>query len=194
MTDALYWHVANLQWQVAITHIQSLADEDAVDQIFFRSTTGWTDGLLSRSVPLELFFQSEHVPLIKCYSTTRYRTLPPPVRRLGFQSHRRSPAPAAAALRCATCHLRGRRRLSSSACLLYSSYASRLAASALLYLPNAAFPSSTMMPSLSYKHSALARAPRISRLFVIMVLITPLAFCSHGSSCFFREGPFRSRF
>ena len=31
----------------------------------------------------------------------RDRTLPPPVRRLGFQSHRRSPAPAAAALRCA---------------------------------------------------------------------------------------------
>jgi len=53
--------------------------------------------------------------LIKSYSTTRDRTLPPPVRRLGSRSHR-SPAPAAAALRCATCHLRGRRRLSSSAC------------------------------------------------------------------------------
>ena len=62
------------------------------------------------------FSQSEHVPLIKSYSTTRDRTLPPPVRRLGFQSHRRSSAPAAAALRCAPCHLRGRRRLSSSAC------------------------------------------------------------------------------
>ena len=52
-------------------------------------------------------------------------------------------------------------------------YASRLAASALLRLPNAAFPSPTMMPSLSSKHSALARAPRIPRLFVIMVLINP---------------------
>ena len=55
------------------------------------------------------------MPLIKSYSTTRDRTLPPPVQRLGFRSHL-SPAPAVAALRCATCHLRGRRRLSSSAC------------------------------------------------------------------------------
>ena len=37
---------------------------------------------------------SEHVPLTKCYSTVD-RTLPPPVRRLGFRSHR-SPAPAPA--------------------------------------------------------------------------------------------------
>ena len=56
----------------------------------------------------------KHVPLTKSYSTARDRTLPPPVRRLGSRSHR-FPAPAAAALRCATCHLRGRRRLSSSA-------------------------------------------------------------------------------
>ena len=53
-----------------------------------------------------VFFQSELVPLIKCYSTTRDRTLLPPVRQLGFRSHR-FPAPAAAALRRATCHLRG---------------------------------------------------------------------------------------
>ena len=45
-----------------------------------------------------IFFQSEHVPLIKSYSTTRDRTQPPPVRRLGFQSHRRSPAPCVAAV------------------------------------------------------------------------------------------------
>jgi len=30
------------------------------------------------------FYQSEHVPLIKSYSTTRDRTLPPPVRRQFF--------------------------------------------------------------------------------------------------------------
>jgi len=51
----------------------------------------------------------------KSYSMTRDRTLPPPERRLGSRSHR-SPVPAAAALRCATCHLRCRRRLSNSAC------------------------------------------------------------------------------
>ena len=56
--------------------------------------------------------------LIKSYSTTRDRTLPPPVRRLGFRSHL-SPAPAAAALRCSACHLRGRRHLSSSACCTF---------------------------------------------------------------------------
>ena len=49
------------------------------------------------------------------------------------------------------------------------------AASAYLRLPYAAVPSPSMMPSLSSKHSALARAARIPRLFVIMVRITPLA-------------------
>ena len=39
-----------------------------------------------------------------------------------------------------------------------------------------------MMPSLSSKHSALARAPRIPRLFVIMVLITPLAVTTSVAS------------
>jgi len=58
------------------------------------------------SVGIRSFSQSEHVPLMKSYSTTRDRTLPPPVRRLGFQSHRRSPAPAAAALRCASFSLK----------------------------------------------------------------------------------------
>jgi len=43
-----------------------------------------------------IFSQSEHVPLIICYSMTRDRILPPPVRRLGFQSYLRSPAPATA--------------------------------------------------------------------------------------------------
>ena len=33
----------------------------------------------------------QHVLLIKSYSTTRDRTLPPPVRRLGSQSHRSAP-------------------------------------------------------------------------------------------------------
>ena len=32
--DALYWTVASEQWQWAITHIHSLADGDAVDQVF----------------------------------------------------------------------------------------------------------------------------------------------------------------
>ena len=49
------------------------------------------------STAITFFSQSEHVPLIKIYSTTRDRTLPPPVWRLGFRSHR-SPTPAAAAL------------------------------------------------------------------------------------------------
>jgi len=80
--------------------------------LFQAVSFAWREPPISKSYAL----QSEHVPLIKSYSTTRDRTLPPPVRRLGFQSHRRSPAPAVAALRRATCHLRGRRRLSSSAC------------------------------------------------------------------------------
>jgi len=105
------------------------------------------------------FSQSEHVPLIKCYSTTRDRTLPPPIRRLGFRSHR-SPTPAAAVLRRATCHLRGRRRLSSSACcnLRMPPGWPHPRFCAYRTLPNAAFPSPTMMPSLSSKHSVLARA------------------------------------
>ena len=34
--DALYELVANQQWQATITHIQSRADGDAADQIFFQ--------------------------------------------------------------------------------------------------------------------------------------------------------------
>jgi len=40
--SALYELVANQQWQVATTHIQSLADGDAADQIFHQSQYGNT--------------------------------------------------------------------------------------------------------------------------------------------------------
>ena len=52
---------------------------------------GW---LLCCVIFFFLFSSLNTCQLIKSYSTTRDRTLPPPVRRLGFQSHRRSPAPA----------------------------------------------------------------------------------------------------
>ena len=34
--SALYELVANQQWQMAITHIQSLADGDAADQVLYQ--------------------------------------------------------------------------------------------------------------------------------------------------------------
>jgi len=54
--SALYNLTANLQWQVAITHIQSLADGDAADQIFFQDKYGTTaiTWACCYSVPLEL--------------------------------------------------------------------------------------------------------------------------------------------
>jgi len=48
--------VNDQQWQVAYSHIQSLADGDAVDQIFFQSANGWTAIMYAcgESAPLEL--------------------------------------------------------------------------------------------------------------------------------------------
>jgi len=42
MTSALYELAANQLWQVAIAHIQFLADGDAADQLFFQGSDGWT--------------------------------------------------------------------------------------------------------------------------------------------------------
>jgi len=118
---------AALTWTEGVRSTETTVREDTV-MVLATSVAPLPLALPNRAINLSnlahlfflsfppIFFQSEHVPLIKSYSTTRDRTQPPPVRRLGFQSHRRSSAPAAAALRCATCRLRGRRRLSSSAC------------------------------------------------------------------------------
>ena len=49
--------MANQQWQVAIAHILSLADGDAVDLIFFQSVSTGTTPIISscyKSAPLEL--------------------------------------------------------------------------------------------------------------------------------------------
>jgi len=53
---ALYNLVISQQWQVAITHIQSLADGDAVDQIFFQGKGGYTAIMRAcrSSAPLEI--------------------------------------------------------------------------------------------------------------------------------------------
>ena len=55
---ALYELVANQQrqWQVAITHIQSLADGDAVEQLFYQDGIGFTATIYACycSAPLEL--------------------------------------------------------------------------------------------------------------------------------------------
>jgi len=55
--DDLYMLVANQQWLVAINHIQSLADGDAVDQIFFQNLLGIAAIMMAcyHSAPLELY-------------------------------------------------------------------------------------------------------------------------------------------
>jgi len=54
--STLYDLVVNQQWQVAITHIQSLAYGDAADQIFFQDSDEWTVIMIAcyDSAPLEL--------------------------------------------------------------------------------------------------------------------------------------------
>ena len=42
MTSALYDLVWNRQWQAAITHIQSIADGNAADQLFHLKVNGWS--------------------------------------------------------------------------------------------------------------------------------------------------------
>ena len=56
MTNALYKLLVNQQWQVTITHIQSLADGDTADQLFFQCDNGMTaiTWACYRSAPLEL--------------------------------------------------------------------------------------------------------------------------------------------
>ena len=39
---ALYYLVFGQRWQMTITHIQSLADGDAVEQLFFQNGDEWT--------------------------------------------------------------------------------------------------------------------------------------------------------
>ena len=45
--SALYELVGNQQWQVAITHIQSLADGDVVDLLFHQNYCGTTTIMLA---------------------------------------------------------------------------------------------------------------------------------------------------
>ena len=54
--SAVYELVVNQQWQVAITHIQSLTDGHAVDQIFYQNVAGWTAIMRNcyHGAPLEL--------------------------------------------------------------------------------------------------------------------------------------------
>ena len=54
--SALFVLVASGQWQEAITHIQSLADGDAVDQVFYQDQFGQTAVMLAIAwlAPLEL--------------------------------------------------------------------------------------------------------------------------------------------
>jgi len=54
--SALYELAQDRDWPVAITHIQSLADGDAVDQLFQQDHVGWTAIMFacSYSAPLEL--------------------------------------------------------------------------------------------------------------------------------------------
>jgi len=54
--SALYWLVASQQWQANIPHIQSLADGDSVEQLFFQSGGGRTAIMIAciNSAPLEL--------------------------------------------------------------------------------------------------------------------------------------------
>jgi len=59
--SALYWRVADHQWQVAITHIQS----HVADQIFYQSGSGYTAIMRAcmRSPPLELIQLTTKVKL-----------------------------------------------------------------------------------------------------------------------------------
>jgi len=54
--DTLYYHCKECEWQAIITHIQSLADGDAADQIFHQGYNGWTEIMYAclLPVPLEL--------------------------------------------------------------------------------------------------------------------------------------------
>ena len=71
--SALFDLVTNEQWQVAITHILSLADCDAVDQLFFQSSTGLTPIMSAccSSAPLELY----QVMITKAKLDSRKRSL-----------------------------------------------------------------------------------------------------------------------
>jgi len=57
MTSALFELVESRQWQMAITHIRSLADGDAADQLFFESQYGNTVIMMActKPAPLELY-------------------------------------------------------------------------------------------------------------------------------------------
>jgi len=80
--SSLYELETNQQWQVAITHIQSLADGDAAYQLFNQNDDGWSAIMIAclNDAPQELY----QLMITKAKLDSRKRCLPTVTINNGF--------------------------------------------------------------------------------------------------------------